>query len=179
MSQRLSKVSIIMHWVVGIGMLGMLVLGWSMHKFKLHSLYPWHKSIGVLIVCLAVIRVLWRLKEGWFPPATPMGNYEKLLSRSVHLMLLIITVLFPISGMLMSGAGGHGIAFFGHVLLAENIDPITHKVIPLSHILAALGEDTHKFLMWALAIIFLVHISAVIKHHFYSKDETLNRMLGK
>ncbi|WP_133309227.1 cytochrome b [Parashewanella curva] len=179
MNYKLSKLTIFMHWIVGFGMIGMLLLGWYMTTFEAHSLYPLHKSVGLLVICFSCMRILWRLKEGWFPPATPMEGYEKLASKTVHYALLIITLLFPISGMLMSAASGHGIAFFGHVLVSSNIDSATHKAIAINHSLAEIGKEIHRFLMWALAMIFLIHISAVIKHHFFSKDDTLNRMLGK
>lgn len=95
-------------------------------------------------------------------------------------MLIIGTVMMPISGMLMSGAGGHGLSIFGLELLAINPDEWNPgKVIPLSKSLASLGNTLHglggKIMIFSITL----HIIGTLKHHFIDKDSILHRMLGK
>ncbi|WP_225879666.1 cytochrome b [Abyssogena phaseoliformis symbiont] len=105
---------------------------------------------------------------------------EQIGAKIIHWMLIIGTVMMPISGMLMSGSGGHGLSVFGLELLAINPDEWNPgKAIPLSKSLAGLGNTLHglggKIMIFSITL----HIIGALKHHFIDKDSTLHRMLGK
>lgn len=178
-NNKLSKMTMIMHWLVGFGMIALLAIGWYMATYEVYPLYHWHKSFGILIMLFVVMRVLWRMKEGWLKPVSHMSAVEALIGKLVHWTLLIATILFPISGMLMSGAGGYGLKLFNIELLAANVDPITNKTVALNKDLAGFGHEMHEILMWVLAVTVVLHVLAVFKHHFILKDRTLKRMLGR
>ena len=139
---KLSPLTITLHWVVGLMMISLIAVGIYMEENKVQALYFWHKSFGVLIVFFVVARIAWRMKTGWPPHVGNYSNWEQKLSKLVHWLLILGTVLMPISGMMMSGLGGHGIPFFGIELVAPNPDPANpDKVIPIYRPLARLGHE--------------------------------------
>lgn len=176
--QQFSKLTISLHWLVAISIIMLMVVGIYMSNNDVYSLYPIHKSIGILIFAVILVRVVWRLKNG-FPE--PVGNYssiEHILAKLVHWVLLIGTVMFPISGMMMSGAGGHGLEVFGVQLLAENVNA-AGEAVPLNAQAAKLGYNMHGLLGKVFIAAIALHVIGALKHHIVDKDGTLRRMLGK
>ena len=129
---------------------------------------------------MIIARVIWRVMNGWPVPLKDDNKLELLLAKVVHWVLIIGTLLMPISGMIMSGAGGRGIYVFGVELLSANPDMANPgKVIPLNETLAGLGHSLHGTIGWVMAIAIVLHIAGAMKHHLVYKDETLARMKGK
>lgn len=177
---KLSKQTIVLHWLVAIGMIVMLAVGVYMEENKAYELYPLHKSFGVLIVAFVLWRIYWRAKNGWPTPVREYRPVEITLSKVVHWTLIIGTILMPISGMMMSGLGGHGIPFFGFELLARNPDPLDpSKVIALNETLAYVGKELHALGGNLLIAAVALHLAGALKHHMIDKDNTLKRMLGR
>lgn len=177
--QRLSHISISLHWLIALTIISLMAVGWYMDTYEDYDLYPIHKSIGIIIFVFVLIRVIWRLKNGWPSPLSTQQRIEHILAKLVHWVLLVSTLLFPISGMMMSGAGGHGLAVFGWQLLAKNLDPVTGKTAPLNAQAAEIGANMHGILLWVVLIALALHLAGVIKHQIVYKDGTLSRMLGK
>lgn len=177
---KFSKQTVYLHWIVAIGMIALIAVGIYMNETETYALYPWHKSFGVLIFVFALWRIINRMKNGWPQPVSQYSPIEITLSKIVHWLLIIGTLLMPISGMMMSGLGGHGIPFFGLELLASNPNPDEPgKVIPLNKPLAGLGHELHEIggdiLIGAIAL----HILGALKHHIFDMDGTLRRMKGE
>jgi len=177
-NNELTKISIGLHWLVGISIIILMTVGWYMKTYEDLSLYPIHKSIGVIIFVFILIRVFRRIKRGWPTPVSKYKSHEILLSKLVHWVLILGTLLFPISGMMMSGAGGHGIAVFGLELVASNYSA-AGEAIPLNGQLAGIGHEVHEYLLWVMLVAIVLHIAGAWKHHLVDKDNTLKRMLGK
>lgn len=176
----LSKTTIRLHWLVAAMMIGLLAVGIYMEEQEVYALYPWHKSLGILILLIVIPRVIWRLLNGWPKPQSQYSSVEVYLAKLVHWLLIIGTVLMPISGIMMSGFGGHGIHIFGIELLAMNPDPTNpHEVIAINAMLADLGDELHGTGGDVLIIAIFLHALGAIKHHLVDKDNTLCRMLGK
>lgn len=176
---KLSSNTLILHWIVGIMMIGLIATGIYMEENEVFALYPWHKSIGVLIVIFVLPRVFWRIKNGWLSPVSDYTNIEKTLSKLVHYLLIIGTVLMPISGFIMSAAGGHGVEFFGVELVARNPDPVNPKeVIAHNGAVAGFAHSMHKIAGIAILFAVILHVVGALKHHIADKDGTLRRMLG-
>ncbi len=157
-------------------MICLLAVGIYMEETEAFALYPIHKSIGIIILAFAIYRIFVRIMEGW---PTPVGNSSALqhaAAKLVHWGLIISTVLFPVSGMMMSGAGGKGLEVFGFELLAKNIDAVTGKTTPINESIAGLGHQIHGTLMWVLIALIVLHVAGALKHHFIDKDETITRM---
>lgn len=177
--EKLSFNTILLHWVVGIMMIGLIATGVYMEENEAFAIYPWHKSFGMVIVLFVVLRVLWRIKNGWPLPVSDYTSFEKILSRIVHYVLIIGSVLMPMSGFIMSALGGHGVELFGLELVARNPDPANPKeVIALNESLADFGQNMHGLGGKLLIIAVLLHIVGAFKHHLVDKDGTLRRILG-
>lgn len=177
---KLSGVSVGLHWLVGITMIVMVTVGVYMTDFKEYALYPIHKSVGMIIFVVILMRVIWRVKQGWPEAASTYKTWEQKLSKVVHWMLIIATVVMPISGMLMSGLGGYGLAVFGLEFLAATPNPEeVGKMIPINGPAAGAAHETHEIAGKVMFVAFLLHVAGALKHHFMDKDGTLRRMLGK
>lgn len=175
----LSKMTIGLHWLIAALMMGLLATGYYMASNGVYALYGWHKSFGVLLFAVALWRIIWRIKKGWPVSLTKTSKVELIAAKVVHWLLLSSTLLYPISGFMMSGAGGHGIPFFNWYLLPKlaKSDPLRDSQLLSST--AELGSMLHGILMWVLIAIIALHIVGALKHHFIYKDRTITRMLGK
>ncbi|WP_169303016.1 cytochrome b [Thalassotalea mangrovi] len=179
MKAQLSKTTLTLHWLVGVTVILLLIVGFYMDAAKARELYPIHKSIGMLVLVLAVVRILWRIRQGWPQPLT--DNLLQIgLARIAHWILITVTIIMPVSGMVMSAMGGHGLILFGWELVAANPDPNNlEKVIAVDKGLAKLAKSVHESCAYIAALIVTIHILASLYHHLLKKDGTLERMLGK
>lgn len=172
---QLSTITVALHWTIGILIITMLPYGLYIEgmergpeKFAEISL---HKSFGVTILALALLRVLWRSANGFPTPLGSAPSWQHHAARAAHIALLLMTVLMPASGILMSVGGGYPVAVFGWELIAtsETKRPLLGDI---GHTFHAIGG---KFF---IALI-LLHVLAAVRHHVQEKDGTLRRMLGK
>lgn len=175
----LSPITIALHWLIALTIITLMAVGWYMQTYEVYSLYGWHKSFGILIFAFIAVRVVWRLMQGFPEPVSPMDKLQHMVSKVVHWVLLLGTLAFPLSGMMMSGAGGHGLDLFGVELLAKNVDAVTGKVAPLNADVASMGKSVHGIMLWVFIVAIALHIAGALKHHLFDKDRTLLRMLGR
>lgn len=170
---NLGRISIVNHWLLAALMIGMLVFGLVLEEMPRgagkRELMGLHKSIGILILFLGMWRVGWRLVQAFPTPAGDSKNWEKRIAKIVHIVLLAGILLMPLSGYLMSSAGGKDINVFGLFVMPNITDS------------KALGDFSHSFhgyFPYFLIALIILHVAAAIKHHFISKDNTLKRMFG-
>lgn len=176
---KFSPTTVTLHWLVGLTIIGLLGVGWYMAEYEVYPLYSWHKSIGVLIFLLVVPRVLWRMKNGWPVPVSQYSSIEQILAKIVHWVLILGSVLMPISGFMMSAVGGFGVAVFGFELVAMNPDPSDPtQMLAHNKDIAMAAHSAHHWIGEAMIIAVLLHIAGAFKHHLIDKDGTLRRMLG-
>lgn len=173
MSKQYTPTAIGLHWLMFLGLAGMVSLGFYMQGLPLSpsklQLFSWHKWAGVTLFLLALLRIVWRLRHR--PPELPtdMPAVLKLAAHAVHLALYGLMLAIPLSGWLMSSAKGFQTVWFG--------------VLPLPDLLgkdAALGEQLqtlHLWLNFSLLALVAAHAGAAIKHHFVDRDDILTRML--
>ncbi len=179
-ANQLSRKTISLHWLIAIVMIALLATGTYMEANQVFALYGIHKSIGVIIFIFALYRIAWRIKNGWLTTlGSPSVRMAK-LAKFVHYLLIIGTVLMPISGFVMSAAGGFGVSVFGLELVAANPDPANpREMIAHSESLAFAGHVMHGLGGKILILAVLLHIAGAFKHHLADKDGTLKRMLGR
>nr|WP_269719567.1 cytochrome b [Beggiatoa alba] len=171
--ERYGSVAMFFHWVIMLLFLILVVLGLTMtnmedsaEKWQLYSL---HKSFGLTLALLVVLRIFWRFTNP--VPLLPetLKAYEKFLAHAVHIGLYGIMLIMPISGVIDSYAGGYKMDFFGLGLL-----PKAEKRSEWGESVALMVHVYGSYLFYGL---FFLHIAGVIKHHFILKDNTLRRML--
>jgi len=161
------------HWLIAVLILLQFVIGSVAEEMKLTpaklDLFVWHKSIGVTIFMLALLRLLWRL--GNPPPAMPAGTprWEHRLAVLGHWALYALMFAVPISGWVVSDASR--VPFKAYFVL-----PMP-DVIATSRSLQELAEEVHEVLTMSLLVVVVVHIAAALRHHFLLHDDVLRRML--
>ncbi|WP_120994838.1 cytochrome b [Stutzerimonas urumqiensis] len=169
-------ITIGMHWIVAVAVFGLFGLGLWMRGLDYYS--PWyqtapdiHKSVGLLLLGLMLLRVLWRLYSP-APHVLPThGRATRLATRFGHAALYLALFGVMIAGYLISTAEGRPIPVFGWFEV-----PALITSIPRQEDIAGL---LHEYLAWALVILSGLHALAALKHHFIDRDATLVRMLGR
>lgn len=176
----LSNTTIALHWLCALAMLTMLAIGLYMVRFEAWPLYPWHKSAGVILFALMLYRAAWRIRQGWLPALTTASRVEQGVAKAVHWALIVGTLAMPLTGMLFSGASGHGFGLFGFAIVPEQHDPVhAGQVLPYSAAWADAAQLTHAWLAYMLIAAIVLHIAGALKHHVVAGDGTLRRMLGR
>ncbi len=172
--QPLTRRAILLHWVTGLLFIGTFIAGYivagmerSPEKFELLG---YHKSFGVIILIVALVRLFWRVKEGSLPTIGEPPAWQEKIAHVVHGILLLATIAMPISGVAMSVGGGHGIAVFGFELIAKG-----DKIETLQQI----GSTIHHSAVNIIIAVFALHVLGAIKHQVIDKDGTISRMLGR
>lgn len=176
--EKLSGLTVFLHWLVGLTIIALMGVGFYMSEFEVYKLYPIHKSVGIIIFLFIVVRVLWRMKNGFPTPLKPdQPAIEKVLAKITHWGLILGMILFPVTGMGMSYFGGRGLQVFGFDLAAGNY--VDGKPVALNGELAGLAHQVHGILLYAMFILIVLHVAGALKHHLVYKDGTLRRMWGK
>jgi len=161
------------HWIIASLIVVQFTLGWTgaglplgMHKLNVLAR---HKSFGMTVLMLAILRLLWRFKNAPPPLPSAMTPMEKRLARATHAAFYVLLFALPVSGWLMSSAKNYSVSWFGLFTWPDLIG----KSAPAFDVLHA----THQILGVALFSIAVLHIFAALKHHFWNKDDVLLRML--
>jgi cytochrome b561 len=170
---RYTGVAQLFHWVIAALIVTQFVLGWmgedlplGMHKL---ALLARHKSFGMTVFMLAILRLLWRI---WHrPPELPAGMspIERSLARATHIAFYVLLFAMPLTGWMMSSAKNYSVSWFGLFtwpnLIAQNDAAFEFL------------KATHDYLSDILFVIAVLHILAALKHHFWNKDDVFLRML--
>jgi cytochrome b561 len=127
-----------------------------------------HKSLGVTILFLMLARLLWRAWHRSPPLPQSMSPFMSLLAKSSHWTLYVLFVGMPISGYVLSAAGGHPVPFFGLFDL---------PALPRNTTLAHDATFVHNTLRWLVYALILGHVGATVWHVAWRRDGALERML--
>lgn len=175
-TDRYSKVAIALHWTIAILILSLVVAGflmtqeWMPQRFKI---YQWHKSFGITVLLLSVLRLIWRLTHK--PPALPAGmkGWEIFVAKVTHIGFYGLMI---------------GVPFLGWAMVSASTLPIENQLfylIPLPDMpgVSASKEAAkrlkflHEIGAKLILLLFVLHIGGALKHHFIAKDGTLARMI--
>ncbi len=173
-SQQFGLVSKIFHWIIALLVAVQFYL--IIHVSFLPKDSPLigfligglHKPIGMLILLLAVLSYCWRAINisPSYPPS--MKPFEKVAAKWVHNLLYLCLIVMPLSGLIMSVAGGRPPNFFGLFQVPEFME----KNQRLSDNFYAV----HQYTTYVLIALIAIHILAALKHHFINRDTILKRM---
>ncbi len=172
-SERYGLVAQAFHWSVVALIIGQFVLAARFDDLPLSpvkiGLIADHKSFGMTIFMLALLRLFWRLVNR--TPALPstLKPYERGLARITHWVLYGLIFAMPLSGWLMSSFANAPASWFGLFTWPDLVSP--------SEEAADLLEETHEVLAWLLLAVAALHVLAVLKHVFVYRDGVLRRML--
>src|SRR5262245_18517047 len=163
---RWGFVAQLLHWAIVVLIILQFVLGyrahWATGLKKLSTVVP-HKSWGITILALAVIRLVWRLANP--TPLLPnnLKPWERMAAHVTHYGLYILIFAMPLTGWIASSARGFSVSWAGIVQLpnfvASGNRPLYDSLMTV-----------HYWLSWTLVAIATLHIVAALKHHVVLKD---------
>jgi len=162
----------LLHWLSALLVLGLIGLGLWMVALplgltKLYA-YAWHKWIGLTVLVLTLLRLAWRT---WRPPPALPGTvtaWERAIAPWSHGLLLVLLVALPVSGWLMSSAGGVKVIWFGVLEMPD----LVGRDLALFERLRTL----HHWLAWSLMALLAIHLAAVVRHDVLRRDGIFRRM---
>ena len=169
---RYTTTAIVLHWIVAVAVAGLIGFGWWMQEIpKLPAgprvnAYNLHKSIGMSILLLMVIRLAWRATHS--PPALPtIPAWQVRAAHINHWLLYTCLFVQPVSGYLGSVFSGYPVRYFGVLLPAW-----AAKNEPLKDLLSTV----HLVNSWLLMAAITIHVLAALKHHIVDGNGLLHRM---
>ncbi len=180
--QRYTRIAILFHWLIAFGILFNVMLAWLWPFLPDEQVRPaidWHKSIGITLLGLAIMRLLWRFAHS--PPPLPGGlqRWEVRLSKITHILLYVIMIGLPLTGWIMDSAwkdaATHPMIMFNQfewprIASIMQLDPATklqvHDIFGAAH--GLLGK--------LLYLLFFLHVGGALKHQFLDKEPELQRM---
>ncbi len=177
---RYSTVAIGFHWLIALMIIGNLIGGLTMDYWLDNpdpamkqigfQIIQIHKSIGLTVLALSLLRLGWRLAHP--VPAMPshMTGTERLLARVTHWGFYALMLLLPLSGWAMASTGKliFPILYFGTF-------EVPH--LPLDKSLGGLFRESHEILGYVAIATIVLHVAAAMKHHYLDRDDVLARML--
>ena len=165
----------VFHWLIVWAILAQYVLANAAEDMpagvgKLATLAR-HKSIGITILVLAVLRLAWRLTQRGHSPPLPsdLKRHERVLAHLTHHGLYGLLFILPLSGWLMSSAKHYTVSWFGLITLPD--------LVPPGETLFAVLKTTHAVLADALLVLAALHVAAAGVHLLLRKDGVVARML--
>lgn len=167
------------HWLVALLILTLLPLGWYAEELPYDTsaelarkawFFSLHKTLGVAVFFVALLRILWALSQPRPAPLHPDRRVELFLAELVHWSLYLALVIVPLSGWI-----GHAAASgFAPIWwpFGQNL-PLVPKSPQVEHFFGAVHYVAGRVLIASL----LLHIAGALKHHLIDRDATLRRML--
>lgn len=168
--QRYSLVAIILHWAIAALLAFQISVGWALEDLGARgfALYQWHKSVGITILLLTLLRIVVRY---WKPrPPKLEGGWQGALASAVHGGLYAFMLGAPLTGWALVSTAKVKVP-----TLLFGVLPLPHLPLPASaHDLA---EGGHGLIAWLGIALFLLHVAGALRHHFLMRDGLIWRMI--
>jgi len=177
-----SRAAIILHWLIALLLIGNLAGGLLMGGFldsddpamkKLgFQIIQLHKSFGLTVLLLTLVRLGVRVSAGFPPLPSHMTGLERLLARVTHYGFYALLLLIPLAGWVMVSAStlGFPTSYFG-------LFTWPHLPIPTSKETASAASEVHEILAFVAIGLIVLHVAGALKHHFFDRDDVLARMI--
>lgn len=172
-AERYDGVAIAMHWTIALLIFANLPIGYFAEWIEEHvgrNLVPIHKSIGLTVLALTVLRLGWWI--GHSPPPLPsdLAPWRSRASRWVHCSFYALLIAVPLTGWLRTSPNVYPLTWFG-------LGPLPKFPIEKGSAIAELARGSHELFAWAMFVLLIIHVAAALHHHFRMRDAVLLRML--
>ena len=163
------------HWITALLMASILPIAWVMTNMGDNNawrglLYTLHKSIGLTIIALVVLRLSWRAAHPAPPLAGRSGAAIALLARTNHWLLYAVLLAMPASGYLLSATGRFPTSYFGlFTVPGLGSHPALHQAATTVHLIG----------QWFVYALVALHLLGASYHVVIARDGTLERMLPR
>lgn len=170
---RYGRVAIALHWLIGAALLAQIAFGFLLDEIAPRGtparagVVNLHKSFGITLAVLIVLRLAWRLRHR--PPAWPasMSIWQRRAARIGHAALYACMIVMPASGYLASNFSKHGVRLFGMRLPAWGPDmPPVYAALNLLHVTTA----------WLFMALIVGHVLIALRHALVDRDDFLARI---
>lgn len=175
---RYHRVQVILHWLIAVVILFLISLGLYMIELPKQSELPpgeesvrafyflLHKSMGITVAMLIVLRVVWRLTHK--APSLPdtVSKWQHRAAGAVHMLLYLVMIAMPVSGFMQSMFSKYDTKFWGVVL---------PRIVEANNGIRESFNQAHEYLAFLLIGLIVIHLAAVIKHRL-SGTEITDRM---
>ncbi|MCG8123100.1 MAG: cytochrome b [Candidatus Thiodiazotropha taylori] len=163
-------------WLVAITVYSLFGLGLWMRSLGYYDAWYqlgpwWHKGIGVMLFVVLLFRLIWRLGNPRPDHLQTHKPYERKAAGWVHLLLYLMLFLLMLSGYLISTADGRPLEVFDWFAIPATLSGLDQQ--------EDIAGKIHLYLAWSVVVVSALHLLAAFKHHFFDRDRTLLRMLGR
>ncbi len=161
----------LLHWLMAIAIIAMLFIGVGMVSTiapTYVSLVATHKTLGIAILILAVLRIIVRLRSGTPPLPRDLPEPMRLAAKLSHYALYALMIAMPLLGWSMVSAGGYPVKLLWGIQLPS--------IAPHSDALFTLLHTAHVMLAFAFFALILLHIAAGLFHALVRKDGVFESM---
>jgi cytochrome b561 len=163
---------IVLHWLIGLAIIGLLALGLYMVGLPKGlpvkaTLINFHKSLGLTVFLLVLLRILVRAVRNR-PPLPPMPPWQRAAARTTQVLLYVGMVAMPVTGYLGSSFNTYGTRFWGIALPRWGWDDAGMR---------HLFFGVHRYIAYAMIVLVVLHIAGAFKHQFIDRDNVMARML--
>lgn len=171
-SERYTRTAIVLHWAVALLAFAQFAWGWWMQGIAKIPQGPrvdafnLHKSVGLTILMLMLLRTLWRLTHRP-PPLPAMPLWQSRLAHGSHFVMYAALITLPLAGYLGSVFSGYPVKYFGWTLPAWG-----GKHPELKDVMSAV----HLWAGWILAAVVSLHVAGALKHALIERDGLLARI---
>ena len=175
-AERWGPVSQAFHWIIVLLILALAIVGLTMDELPKTPKYFWvytlHKSTGITVLVLVLLRLGWRLYAGTPVPVPGTPRWQARIASLTHWLLYALILAMPLSGWLYDSASGlRPFNYFG-------LFPVPKLVAP-DEAIADAAHETHELLFLVLVALVALHAGAAFYHHLFQRDATLARMLPR
>lgn len=170
---RYSSVAIGFHWAIAVLLIVNLAGGLlfdvveDADKSMFFTLVQLHKSTGITILALAVLRLAWRLMH----PAPPLPDHmtpaERVLAKLSHGGFYVLMLALPLSGWAMTSTAKLKFPMFWYGLF---------EIPPLPAPTGWNYYEFHEILGWTAMAMLVLHVAAALKHQYFDRDDIFARM---
>lgn len=178
-TQRYHLVAMRLHWIIALLLVGNLALGFMLGGIPQElrgQAYMMHKSLGLSVLMLTLVRLLWRILAS-APPMESVKGWEKNLAVAVHALIYLLTLAIPFSGWLLVSASGKYPTIFFNLMEWPHLPFFMGFAEDARRTLAGNIAEAHEKLSFALVALLALHVAAALRHHWFLKDDTLLRMM--
>jgi cytochrome b561 len=170
---RYTRVAVTLHWLIAALVVAQLILGWSMIDIPKQPVgvrafwFNLHKSIGMTIAWLVLVRIAWRFRHPAPPLPASVPGWQRRAAAVSHALLYACLLGMPLVGFLGSTYSGYPIRYFGITLPTWG-----YKSEPLKDFFSAV----HLGFAWVFMTLIAVHAGAALKHLLIDRDAVFGRM---
>ena len=127
-----------------------------------------HKSVGMTVLMLAILRVIWRTANRAPALPTSMPRWQIGASHVSHILLYMLIFLVPLTGWLMSSASAYSVSWFNLFQFPDLIGSNAEAKESL--------KAVHELFANLLFVVAIVHVAAACKHALLDRDGVMSRI---